>query len=351
MRSFQKLAIMAKLRPQESDAWPIAEEHNRIFVGWAPWKSSEESGVDRLSDRMLDLSELEDGWDRDTLREDRKERHVQVHRNLAHEIDAGSMVAVTRPEKGVVHLAPIAGRFELVDDPPWLEEYIDLRKEQGLDTEPPAAHAGDVCQTWPTGEWRSVPFPLVPGWITKSLISRNQICRIKDRPDGEQQAVDILRRLHEHGDVSVLFPNSESAEFRKQIRARLQTWLTPQSFEHFCCDLLQAMEPKRRWWPIGGSGDAGTDGIAVDEDGPVVAALQCKYSYSGDPRSLGRELRDRLAGHWDVQVDGYVATMFQDHEHDGEADGVTYLGPSRLADLLVDHWDEVPAARRLDLDP
>lgn len=100
MRDFRQVAIMAKLRPQEADAWPIAEKHNRIFIGWAPWKKSEDSGTDRLSERLLDLSELEDGWDRDRLREDRNEIQVQTHRNLAHEIDAGSMVAVPPARAG-----------------------------------------------------------------------------------------------------------------------------------------------------------------------------------------------------------------------------------------------------------
>lgn len=160
----------------------------------------------------------------------------------------------------------------------------------------------------------------------------------------------VLRRLHAEEDASALFPDSKSTEFRKQLQARLQTWLTPRSFEHFCCDLLQAMEQERRWWPVGGSGDAGTDGITVDAEGRVVGALQCKYSYSGNPQQLGVDLRDRLAEQWGVEVDGYVATLFQDHEHDGEVGGVTYLGSSRLAELLVEHWDDVPAAKRLDLE-
>lgn len=350
MPTFSKLAIMAKLRPQKADAWPIAEQYARIFVGWPPWERGEERGADRLTERMLDLSELEDGWDRSRLYRDRGKQRIQMHRNLAHEIDEGSMVAVPRPAHGVVHLAPITGRFELVDDPPWLEDYLRLRENQGLPVEPAHSHAGDVCQTWPTGEWRSVPFPLVPGWIAKTLISRGQICRISDRPDDAQRAVDVLRRLYEDGDASRLLPDTGEDGHLAPLKARLQTWLTPRSFEHFCCNLLQADQPDRRWWPVGGSGDAGTDGIAIDGDGSVVGALQCKYSYSGDPIGLGAELRDRLQEHWDVEAHVYVATLFRDHEPDVDQEGVTYLGPTRLSELLMEHWEQVPAARRLNLD-
>lgn len=340
---------MAKLRPQGSDAWPVARDWRRVFIGWAPWKKGAVPGCDRLSERMLDLAELDGGWNPALLAAGINGRRVSAHRKLAHEIDEGSMVTVPRPEAGVVHLAPVTARFELVDSPPWLDDYLKLRKRQGLSTEPAYAHAGDVCQTWPTGEWRTVPFPFVPGWIVRTLISRNQICRLKKRPDGRQAALDALRSLYEDGDVSRLFESeTRSADIASTVRSRLQTWLTPRSFEQFCCDLLQVHQPERTWWPVGGSGDAGTDAIAIDHSGTMVAVLQCKYSFSGSAARLGESLRERLATRWGRDVDVYVATLFRDHSQ-AEDPRVFCLGPGRLTEMLLERWDEVPAARRLDV--
>lgn len=344
MSNFKQVALMAKCRPQNADARKIAQEHQRIFVGYAPWEQGAERTRDSIATSMLDIGQLEYGWDRDRLATPSHGRMVETHRRLAHEVDDRSMVAVPRPSEGVVYLAPIVGRFELVSDPEWADDYLSLRQAQGLDADREMSHVSDVCQTWPTGEFRRVPLPLVPGWIVKSLLTRHQICRIGDRPHGQVTALKALRSLYEDGQAWRIFQPTDDVN---DVKARLQTWLTPRSFEHFVCNVLGVLEPHRRWVPVGGSGDGGADGIAIESQLGIVAGLQCKFSTSRSPYRIGQGLRQNLRDAWGEKVTVYVATLFDEHDAAEPLDGVAHLGPTQLAELVIKHQSELPTAQQL----
>lgn len=347
--SFSEWAFMARCKPQKCDARAIATKHQIVFVGHPPWIVPEdERDPHALHACMLDISQLPEDWDRDQLSSDVSKRKVAEHRNRAHEFEEGSMVAIPRAKEGVVYLAPIEKRLELISDPPWLDEYLSLRREQGVEAERVWSHAADVAQVWRTGEFREVPFPRVPGWITRSLFGRSQLARFNhSRPDGKAEPVDVLKALYE-GDYK--FRLTSATGERDEVRNRLQRWLTPTSFEQFACNALQAIHPDVHWWHVGGSGDGGADGVALDR-GRVVGALQCKFKAGSDKAArIGRDLREDVERVWGEEPEVYVATLFTDASDPQPAEGVHHLGANRLAEIVLEHRTQLPTARRIGVE-
>ena len=180
-----------------------------------------------LHQSLLDISVPDHEWHPEQITPSNFRPQVSHNRVFALRIGKSSLVVVPRPGQGVCHIGRIAGPFELVDDPPWAEDYLSLRQAQGLEIKNKRSHLGDIVQTWPVESFRTVPFPLVPRWISYSLLSRNTIGWINDRPDGGVTAVDVLGQLYDEEPQDTLVPTDESEE----IEARLLNWLSPSSFE------------------------------------------------------------------------------------------------------------------------
>ncbi|MGO8301509.1 hypothetical protein ACC841_36605, partial [Rhizobium ruizarguesonis] len=65
--------------------------------------------------------------------------------------------------------------FRLEDNPPCFDEYLALRKRQGL-TEADGEdtwHAADVAQCWVVGDFRPIPVTRIPAWIRRSMLGRS----------------------------------------------------------------------------------------------------------------------------------------------------------------------------------
>jgi hypothetical protein len=216
---------------------------------------------------------------------------ISKNRAFARQVGKGSFAVIPRPGQGVCDIGKIAGPFKLVNDPEWADAYLCLRRKQRLSVTPEKSHIGDVVQTWPIVKpFKTVPFTCFPRWISCALLAQTTIGWIKDRPDGRETAVSVLERLYKGELLPPLHPTVEAEE----IEARLLAWTSPSSFEHLVCGLLQSGEPNLRWWHVGGSGDGGADGLAVDNKGQIVAALQCKWKLNSNPYRIREELSSQL---------------------------------------------------------
>lgn len=185
-----------KCRPQDCDAVELAYRLGRVFVGYPAWFQGGTWDRSDVSKSMLDISVPDAEWDPSRLiMQGSYRRGVTINRRYAREIEPGSIVVIPRPRERLCHVGRIAGRFEFVRRPPWAEEYLELRRRQGLDASDEASHVGDVIHSWPVRDLRAVAYAEVPDWIRKGLRQRNQIGRLPDRPDGGQTAYEALDAL------------------------------------------------------------------------------------------------------------------------------------------------------------
>lgn len=337
-------AFYVKNRPQGCDALKLVLKHRRVFIGYPPWRKGKKYGKRRIRISIADLSEPNAKWEKESFeRTDRRYKsQVTQNRNYALAVRSGAMVVVPRPGEGMCYVAQVKGVFELVNSPSWADEYLEMRKAQGLSIENMQSHIGDVVQSWPVTEFTEVPFPRIPRWISYSLLNRTQRGRLRDQPGTNRSATDVLRDLYRGQFEADLSPSSD----QEVIQARLLDWTTPRALEHIVCDLLQCEYPALRWQHVGGSGDGGADGLAVSTDGSIVAALQCKWKMGEDPWSIGESLRDQIAGKWGKKVAVYVAALYHPEPVEKSAANITFLGLSDIAGLLLKHQAQCAAAKR-----
>jgi hypothetical protein len=271
-------------------------------------------------------------------------RSVTINRGFARTVSPGDVVVMPRPSEGVCYVGRIAGKFELVNDPPWADEYLKYRQAKRLPFDDEMSHIGDVVQSWPVERWQAVPVPHIPRWISYLLFRRDTIGLIGNHPDGQPSAASVLQQL-QAGTYSLAIPwTTQIAE----VEIRLLNLVSPQAFEHLVCDLLQLENPEMRWWHIGGSGDGGVDGIGTDLNGNVVAAVQCKWKYGDDLVELGRETRQPLEKLWGArELAVYVATLFAPKAQGKVPTGVTIWTRTEIAQLLIKHRAECVMARSL----
>jgi len=339
------VVFYSKCRPQDADAWPIAMEHKIVFLGYPPWRhEAPDPNMQRgYKEALFDVSagpacaSLLSGMTRGYRAQ------VSQNANLVAAVTPHSFVIVPRPEAGVCYFAKVAGKFEVVDSPSWGQHYLDLREGKGLANSPAADHIGDVVQCWPVDEWRTVPFPLVPRWITYRLLSRNTAGLIYGLPD---------LSLEPHRRVEALLSGRDEMAGRTKptTAALLAEWVSPSVFEHLVVHLLQLEAVSgERWHHVGGSGDGGVDGLAVSSEGRVVGALQCKWHYGGDVRSLGEQLAEKIRPSWpDASV--VVAVLLSPNSRPPALpEGIAYLGLEDVASLLEKHADALPMARTLGI--
>lgn len=334
-------AFYVKCRPQEFDAAELAVSINRVFIGYPAWRKGGVWDKHNVGASLVDISAPDAVWETEELSvPDNFNRFVTMYRKFAQRVSPGSMVVIPRPGDGVCHIGRISGKFELVDNPAWADEYLDMRQKAGLPFDDEKSLIGNVVQTWPVEEFHKIAFPLVPSWIQYRLLSRNTLGWIEDRPDGKRNATDVLTELYD-GKNQFPFPSTNSVD---EIEGRLLDWTTPNSFEHLVCSLLQCESPEVRWIHTGGSGDGGADGIGINLDGAVVAILQCKWKFGGSPWTLGEALESRLRRTWGSTPHVYVASLDHSSRYKGTKGAVTFLDRRNIADLLLKHRSNCPFA-------
>ena len=341
-------AFYVKCRPRGVDAAPIALKHKRVFIGYPPWRKGYAWDRHHVSRSLLNLG-IEDAlWDPGELDPGLKSSHrgqITMNRKFAREIEKGDVVLLPRPGEGICYLGRVSGSYELVDDPAWGQEFLDLRVKQDSKDDPPDEEdISEIVQCWEVEEWHRCPFPFVPRWISYRLLARNTVGWLDDQPTKGLKASDVLEQIIDGTyKVTIFEETSDLAELERRIVA----WVAPASFEQLMCELLQLEHSEERWFHVGGAGDGGSDGIAVNDKAQVTAVLQCKWMSNDDPYDLGESLRQQLRDKWGAVPHVYVAMLFNEPVKKAPVQGITFLDSKKITELLARHSSECPAAASL----
>lgn len=330
-------AFYCRAKPQTSDAWPIFRDAPGVFIGYPLVRHGLGYDPHALAHCLVNPGCSQEEWDEQINRAGRTNQ-FSANRNLVRDVATGSIVVIPRPGDGLAHLGRIAGPFEIVNDPPWLDDYLELRRKQRLDDEElKYQHAADVAQGWPVEKWVSVSLSSIPGWIRRSLFGRSTYGRLHAHPlDPNKTAQDVLAALLESGGRAALPEPSVDLE---KIKSRLVDTLTAGAFEHLMVNLMQLENPKEFWTHTGGPGDGGVDGLGVGRDGRTVAVMQCKlygsqaaaWSSSGNSEHGPRRI---------------TAILVDDKRSNVPADG-TLCDLETIAALVKKHHKHLPEAKAM----
>lgn len=319
-----KFSFFLRSRPQGADIIDLVKQERRVFIGYpihlAGKTFQPHDLLSCIADLSSDISKVvpAGGW----------RSEYTSHYNLVRDVPIGGIVVIPRPSTGCAHIARIAGPFELNNDPPWAESYLQLRAEQNLETDD-EWHVADVCQSWSIDSLKSVPLALVPAWIRRSFAGRSSFGRLYDHAQMGSAAIALIRAAE--GEID----RREWTLDEQEVTARLLTDLNPTSFEHLVVGLLQLENPSQVWVQTGGPGDGGVDGIGYDPvTGRMTGLLQCKFGFWQTPDSI-------------VSDSGSVPIYLAALEHEDDLDGLLVFNRHRVAQLLIKHRDRLPQALSL----
>jgi hypothetical protein len=124
-------AFYVKCRPQGADIIDLVLKYKRVFIGYPVWKK-QPFDQHNIRSCMLDISTDKKLWNVSQL-ETKPSAQVTHNHNMAVRIKKGDLVLVPRLENGVVYVVRVKSQFELINDPLWADEYLNLRKENNLD--------------------------------------------------------------------------------------------------------------------------------------------------------------------------------------------------------------------------
>src|SRR3989344_9094061 len=230
-----------------ADIIELVLKYKRVFVGYPPFKKDVPLDEDNMASCTYDISK--DSFDKDSIRDQEFIGDIHKNMNLVKDAIPGSFVIVPRPEQGYYYIGKVI-KFELVNNPPWKNEYKDIRIGQGLKWEMEKSghiyHIGDIIQSWVVEDFKQVsPFKF-PAWIRHSLFGRSTFGRMKDL-DNNNQVYDIISKLYDGKEINLA---------DKSTKDKLLYFLSPETFEHFMCNLLllENKQYNQVWIHIGGSG-------------------------------------------------------------------------------------------------
>lgn len=331
--------FFSRCRPQDSDPVDLVVRERRVFIGYPALRAGVEARRDRLREAVIDLWCSDEEWEslRPTFGKDAKQ--YQQNRNFVRTIDPGAIALVPRPSRGVVYAGRVIGRFELLDDPPWADDYIELRRRQKLKTEDEPYYLADIAQCCEVDRFRAIPFPLVPAWIRRSLLGRSTYGRIWPMPELDLDPYAAMDRLLDHPEQAERAWTSDIRE----VERRLAEAVGPNTFEHLCVALLQLEHPDQVWMHVGGSGDGGIDGIGADAGGFVVGLLQCKWAYWGESVFVERQAAQGATRQ--------ILTALLHGSDTQVPEGIEFWSRDRIAALVVRHASSLPLAVSLRVNP
>ena len=268
--------VFSRCRPGWAEPIDIVVRERRAFIGYPAWREDVEPRRGHLREAVVDFQDLEVNWPTLRFRSDSPKMTSQS-RNFARSVAVGDIMLVPRPSRGVVYAGRVTHPFELLDDPPWGEEYLRLREKQKLDISNEVSHLADVAQCCKVDEFRPLPFTIVPAWIKRSLLGRSTFGYFQTLPVPNLNAYTTLNTLLDSPWHAKHSWTSDITE----VERRLVDFVGPSTFEHLCVALLQLEHPDEVWEHVGGSGDGGLDGVAslVADPSRVVGVLQCKWAY------------------------------------------------------------------------
>jgi hypothetical protein len=314
----------------------LAVRVRRVFIGWPAWRPGIKPRPGHLRKVIVDLCCSDKEWAAHYSKFDKKYRkHYQQNRNFIQSISAGAIALIPRPKRGVVYAGRVKRPFELFDEPPWGQDYLTLRYDQGLPVEEKVYQLGDVAQCCEVEEFIEIPFPVIPAWIRRSFFGRSTYGRIWPLEKLGYDPYPILNRLLE----TPVRPPIRWTNNLEVAEQRLLNGVGPSSFEHLCVDILQLENPTQIWMHVGGSGDGGVDGEGATTSGKVVGLLQCKWAYNGEDIELSGPTSQG-------KVRQIVAALI----HGGdipERDGDEFWSRSHVASLVIKHSDALPLAKAL----
>lgn len=327
--------FFSRCRPQDSDAIDIVLRERRIFIGYPAFRAGVEQRRDRLRESVIDFWCSDDEWAQLKPGLGSEAKQYQQNRNFVRTINCGAIALVPRPSRGVVYAGRVIGRFEVLDNPPWADDYIELRSKQGLKTDNEPYILADVAQCCEVDNFRAIPFPLVPAWIRRSLLGRSTYGGVSPMPELDLDPYQALDKLIDHPEQAERAWTSDVRE----VERRLVESVGPNTFEHLCVALLQLEHPDQIWTHVGGSGDGGIDGIGADAGGFAVGLLQCKWAYWGENvfvehqagQGVRRQILTALLHGNNVQV----------------PESIEFWPRARIAALLVQHACRLPVALSL----
>ena len=327
------VVFFSRCRPQDSDPIEIVLRERRVFIGYPAWRSvNSEREKKRLRNHVIDLRCSDEEWAALRGGFGKDGREYQKNRNFVRAIEPGAIALVPRPGRGVVYAGRVTSPFELLDDPPWGEEYLRLRRKQGLDVSDECGHLADVAQCCAVDAFRSIPFAGVPAWIRRSLFGRSTYGLVRPlQPFGFDPYSALVKLLD---NPQSAFPSW--TDELDEIERRLVEAVGPNPFEHLCVALLQLEHPQESWVHVGGSGDGGVDGIGTGPDGNVVGMLQCKWAYQGERLTIAETAAVS-------SVRQVLASILHPSEVTVPA-GVEFWSRRRIAEILKEHADQLPLA-------
>lgn len=318
-----KTVFLSRNKPQNSDAVDICLKYNRTFIGHPALRK----GYSNLSEDMIDLRLERDELEkkRKKLDENCSQKQITTNWNLVHEIEqcCSCITLIPRPERGLVYAGRVK-KFFFHGDPAWAKDYLELRKEQGLEIDNCISHVADVAQGWKVDKWRKVPFSFYPAWIRKSFFGRSTVARIHPDPvfgnphDVLDQLIDNLQQ-----------PSPGWTTNISEIEQRLVSDIGPNEFEHLVVDLLQLEQPDRIWRHVGGSGDGGVDGMGLGSNGDLCAILQCKWNGGSSKKP------EHCQGEY------YFASLLVEQPHTDDS-SVHIWNRRKIAELVKKHAQRLP---------
>ena len=330
------IAFFCRAKPQEADALKIFQVSRRVFLGYPLRRREATYDPSALRTCLVDpMACTDEEWERETVGREYR-RQFKQNRNFIPRVTQGSIVVIPRPGEGAVYVGRIVGPFEIVNSPPWAEEYMNLRGEQGVylnDEE--CQHIADVAQGWPVDEYKRVDLTLIPGWLRRSMFGRSTYGEFWHHPiDKNTTAYDVLDRILKGDKVRICWTLEPD-----EIKRRLVDTLTPNSFEHLVVSLLQLEHPNEIWHQTGGPGDGGIDGIGSNDEGEVIGLMQAKlYAWSAPGLSK--------LGHSDRQIRRYAAVLVP-AEPDQPTDGTTLLNLAWIVEAVRRHCRVLPQAHAM----
>jgi hypothetical protein len=137
----EPIVFFSRCRPLGFDVVDIAIKHNRVFIGWGLPRSGADYDPHNLRSCVVDLLCPESEW-KDEHAKAGGGRSFSANRNLVNAASIGSIALIPRPARGLIYCGRISHPFELINDPPWADEYLAL-KSSGHEHD-----VSDVAQCW-----------------------------------------------------------------------------------------------------------------------------------------------------------------------------------------------------------
>ena len=330
------IAFFCRAKPQDCDAFEIFKQAGRVFIGYPLLGIGREYDPNDLQRCLVDLTVDDEEWSREKEAHDRFKKQYTENRNLVRRVTCGSIVVIPRPREGVVYVARITGEYRIVNAPPWAQDYLTLRNEQGHDVnDAENRHIADVAQGWLVDEYRRVDFTRIPGWIRRTMLGRGTYAVFGAHPvDTSIAAHAVLERIigGEHRPISWTLDLDD-------IKRRLVDTLFPSAFENLVASLLQLEHPDEMWHQVGGPGDGGVDGVGTDKLGNRVGLMQAKLYAQRAPGFPDAEPRNP-----GVRLYSAVLVLERPAPPSG---GVRLLDLDWIAKAVQRHWRFLPQARAM----